>query len=244
MASDPTGGPQPHQPHPHHPSYPNDVHHAPRAGDRRGGDRRALERRAPPPLWRRPWALVSFGVLGALVVVGVLRALGGGDDSAEMTGTLTPAPAPEVATAPAPQPPPAAALDSAFGAQGMERLVIEGDEAHGKRVLTELFCEAPSPVALTPPPSGQVEAPVAALADAARRVPAADCKWGARDDQRREDFVLLVPTEMAEPFAAARVINDDFVQRRRLVAEVEWIGRSPSLALRTVGILRGVRPSS
>jgi hypothetical protein len=59
---------------------------------------------------------------------------------------------------------------------------------------------------------------------------------------RREDLLLLVPPARAEEFAAAPVVTDNFVQRRRVVAEVEWVGRSETLALRTAAVFQRMVP--
>jgi hypothetical protein len=187
--------------------------------------------------------MVSYGVLGALALVGLFGAMREKPEPV-LTGTLTPAPVPGAPPAPTPDSSrtPAAPPQEASDTRGFERLVIEGQAAVGRRVRTELYCDAPSPVALTPPARGEPEPAVAALA-VSGRVPGALCKWGRHDDPRREDFLLLVPPGLASTFAGAPLVNDDFVQRRHLFAEVEWIGRSPSLALRTVGILRGVSPA-
>lgn len=212
-----------------------------RTGDRRGverrtGDRRGTERRVPPPPWRRPWALVSYGVLGALAAVFLFGRAGGRDappDEGEVVTARPVAPAldstPQLGAAEPPQ--------DAFTTADFERLVIEGQEARGRVVRAELYCGSPSPVALR---QGipNAERAILALRDSAGRVPGADCKWGARGDERRQDFLLLVPPELADDFAAAPLTTDSFVRRRRLLAEVEWIGRSEILSLRTVGVLR------
>lgn len=211
-----------------------------RRGDRRGGDRRRVERRSPPPWWRTPWALVGYGVLGALLLVWTVSSIGGDDDSPPVTGTLQPAaPAPAPASGPVSAAPAAPARD-AYGAAGFEQMVVRGEQAVGKRVHTELFCEAPRPVAARrlDPPAPAVEA----LMDPQSQVPAAECLWGAQSDPRREEFVLLVPPELADDFAAAPLVNDNFIRRRRIRADVEWLGRSPALALRIAGVLRGVNP--
>jgi hypothetical protein len=172
-------------------------------------------------------------VAAAILVVLFTRGLGGGgsrDQPIVESGDVAqpPKPAPEV---------PAAPPEAAFGASGFERLMLEGDSAVGRRVRTVLFCEAPASYQVrsgVPP-----EAAVAALA-ANGRVPAAECKWGGVEDARREDFVLLVPPELAAQFASTPVITDQFQRRRRVAAEVEWLGRSEALALRAAGVFRGL----
>lgn len=217
-----------------------------RTGDRRGAERRAedrrrTERRTPPPPWRRPWALVSYGVLGALAAVFLLGGLPGRDD-APPEGEVVPAQPAPPAPDPTPQPAAAEPTQDAFTTADYERLVIEGQEARGRRVRAELYCGTPSPVALR---QGipNAERAILALRDSTGRVPGADCKWGARGDERRQDFLLLVPPELADDFAAAPLTTDAFLRRRRLLAEVEWIGRSEILSLRTVGVLRRALPT-
>jgi hypothetical protein len=210
----------------------------PRQADRRANDRRNLDRRAPPPWWRRPWALVSYGVLGALLVVALFRGGGGDDEPNEEVVAAAPAAPPAQQT-----PPPAAGAPAqdAFRAADFEALSIQGAAAQGRRVRTQLYCGAPSPIALREQVQ-QVEAAVVALRDTQGRVPAAECQWGGQGEERRQEFLLLIPPELAEAFAAQPVTTDEFVERRRVVAEVEWIGRSPALSLRTAGVLRRVYP--
>jgi hypothetical protein len=207
-----------------------------RGPDRRGNERRATERRAPPPVWRRPWALVSYGVVGAFAVVLLFGGLWGEDEPpvAEVVDAPPVSPAPQAAPAGAATPP-----QDAFSTADFERLVIEGQEAHGRRVRTELYCNSPDAVALRQGVAS-AERAILALRDSVGRVPAAECKWGARGDERRQDFLLLVPPDLADDFAAAPITTDNFVRRRRLLAEVEWIGRSEVLSLRTTGVLRAV----
>jgi hypothetical protein len=222
------------------PDRPDTPGSDPRQSDRRASDRRRTDRRSPPPPWRRPWALVAYGVVGTLLVVMMVRNFGTEDDPAKgSAGEVVAAPPPATVTT-APSAAPGGAPERALTTADFERLTIQGDAARGRRVLAELYCEAPEGVALQQG-ADTVDVGIAALVDttAGARVPAAACKWGARDDPRREDFLLLVPAELAADFASAPVIMDGFVRRRRLVAEVEWIGRSRALALRTVGIYRG-----
>ncbi|HEX2077639.1 MAG TPA: hypothetical protein VHG08_08010 [Longimicrobium sp.] len=208
-----------------------------RSGDRRGRERRKVERRAPPPMWRRPWALVSYGVLGALALVLLVNTLrGGGDppvDEALVTGPA------ENGTTVAPPNPAAAAAgpEDAYGTAGFERLVVEGESAVGKVVRAELFCGAPQNFTIiqghTAPRS------VASLIQDGS-VRATECKWGPSGESRRQDLLLLIPPALAAEFSGAPEVNDNFVQRRRVVAEVEWVGRSETLALRTAGVFRGL----
>lgn len=222
-------------------TQPNEAPRQARDSDRRGNDRRNVERRAPLPPWRRPWAYAAYGVLGALVLMLVWSGMGGDDEPrpADDAPMVTREPgAPGVA-------PPAegtaqnsrAPVEAAFGAAGFERLVLQGPSAIGKTVKAELYCEQPTSYQVRT--NVDAEAPVAALA-ANGRIPAAECKWGGANDPRREDFLLLVPPDLADDFAATPVISDDFQRRRRLIANVEWVGRSQALELRTAGVFRGL----
>jgi hypothetical protein len=212
--------------------------------DRRGNDRRRVERRAPVPPWRSPWAFVGYGVLGGLLLVLVWGWTHGDNgrpasNDAPLATSAPGSPAPEPSKAAPPPPPPsnAGAPQEAFGAAGFERLVLEGPAASGRTVRAELYCEQPTSYQVR----ATVEAePSSAARTANGRIPAAGCKWGGANDPRREDFLLLVPPALARDFAAAPVASDEFQRRRRVVANVEWVGRSEALELRTVGIFRGL----
>ena len=203
-------------------------------GDRRGSDRRRVERRAPLPVWRRPWALVGYGVLGALVLVILTRSLGSDEEDRtpmEVTRTVSPPPVaggtPASASAPV--------LD-AYTIAEFEGLVARGQEAEGQRVRTVLFCAATQSIALMS--VDEVNRSIAELADSERRVPGAECKWST--DRNAPDFLLLIPPELTSAFAEAPEVRRGFVDRRRVVAEVEWLGRPDALALRTAGVLRRI----
>ena len=202
-----------------------------RGRDRRHTDRRSGDRRTPPPPWRRPWAFVGYGVAAALVVVLAFQAFGGDDDQPGDDLRLTTAPRPPPWTPPRPTAAPPPRTPTAWA--DYERLLSRGSAAAGRRVRTVLYCQATSRVA-----SGlrrQRRPAVAALADQDRRVPAAECKWGGTPDA--PDFLLLVPPDLAERFAAAPEVSQGFVRRRRVPAEMEWLGRSEALALRKAGVL-------
>jgi hypothetical protein len=211
----------------------------PRGGDRRGRERRRTDRRSPTPWWRRPWAFAGYGVAGTLLLFLAASSMFGRRDAAPLDAELTDAPPPRL-PAPEHEPPPAATLppEDAFGSAGFERLVVEGDAATGRLVRTTLFCNPPQRVAMGR--TDRVETAVSALADEQGRVPAAECKWGERGTTRREDFLLLVPPELAEAFAGSPEVTDSFVRRRQIAATLEWIGRSDALSLRTAGVLRRV----
>lgn len=205
------------------------------AGDRRGTERRRVDRRAPLPPWRRPWAFVAYGVAGAGLAALLWRTAIAPpaqprDPPIVERGTAAPAPKTPPVGAPAP-------VESAAGAAGFERLTLEGAAALGRRVRTELYCDPPGTYQVRE--GVQPEAVIAALASNGR-VPAAECKWGGAEDTRREDFVLLVPPELAGEFASAPTVTDQFQRRRRVRAEVEWLGRSEALALRPAGVFRGL----
>jgi hypothetical protein len=187
-------------------------------------------------VWRRPWALVGYGVVGTLLLVLLVSRTGDGtEEPLPQAGT-------EVRTAPARAPVQepdaaiaAAPVQDARSAADFERLVAEGDAAVGQRIRVNLYCESIRSILLRP--VEQLESGVAALADASSRVPGAECKWGERTDTSREDFLLLVPPDRAEAFANAPAVQDGFVRRKQVEAEVEWLGRSDALHLRTAGVL-------
>jgi hypothetical protein len=203
-----------------------------RSDERRRADRRRSERRGPVPVWRRPWALVLYGAVGALVLVLVTRSR----PPQEVAPPIVDASAPPASdTLPAPAE--GAPVRTAFGSADFEQLVAEGSEAVGQRVRTELYCSPITQVSIRE--TAGMPPALAVVADTATRVPAAECKWGRRrGEARREDFLLVVPTEFAGTFGQAPLVEDGFVRRKRVVAEVEWIGRSEALALRTAGVLR------
>ncbi|HEX8211137.1 MAG TPA: hypothetical protein VF584_13265 [Longimicrobium sp.] len=220
----------------------NEAPRQPRDSDRRGNDRRSVERRAPVPMWRRPWAYAAYGVTGALVVMLLWSGMSGDDEPppANDAPMVTRGPGAPPVALPAEGTRPHAAnepVEAAFGAAGFERLVLQGPAAIGKTVKAELYCEQPTSYQVRT--NVDAEAPVAALA-ANGRIPAAECKWGGANDPRREDFLLLVPPDLADDFAATPVISDEFQRRRRLIANVEWVGRSQALELRTAGVFRGL----
>lgn len=210
-----------------------------RGGDRRTGDRRRSDRRAPRPWWRRSWAMVSYGVLGALAVILAWNALDADEPGLAPEGerlvsrTADAVEVEEDASAPAPGP------REAYGIGGFERLVVEGAPAVGRVVRAELYCEqsaAYSVMANQPIPRA-----VAPLVEGGH-VRAAECKWGPRHEPSRPEFLLLIPADLRDEFTAAPVVTDAFVERRRVVAEVEWLGRPEALALRQAGIFRGPVP--
>ncbi|HET7321845.1 MAG TPA: hypothetical protein VFI96_05060, partial [Longimicrobiaceae bacterium] len=129
----------------------------------------------------------------------------------------------------------AAPPQDAYSAGDFERLLAEGPAAAGQRVRTTLYCESITLVNVVREPETKVAPSLAALMDADGRVPAAECSWGA--SANAPDFLLLVPANLAERFAAAPVVTLGFVKRRKVNAEVQWLGRSEALALNTAGVL-------
>ncbi len=223
-------------------SQPNEATRKAREdADRRGTDRRNVERRAPVPPWRRPWAFAAYGVAGALALMLLWGAMRGGGERARTNDPPLAERAPGAPPVAQQEPgevnhPAGEPVREASGAAGFERLMLEGAAARGRTVRAELFCEAPTSYEVNA--NAPVEAAVAALA-VEGRIPGAECKWGGAGDARREDFLLLVPADLADDFAAAPMVSDDFQRRRRVVANVEWVGPSQALALRTVGVFRG-----
>jgi hypothetical protein len=203
--------------------------------DRRGDERRRPERRAPRPLWQRPWAYALYGVAGAFLVFLVVRSMGDDEAPPAMGEVSTAAVAPAVDTTA--QPSASAPPREALGTGEYERLLAQGEAVTGQRVITQLYCESVNSISMDIETA--VSPSVAAVADANGRVPGAECKWGA--DPAAPDLLLLVPPDLATAFAAAPEVQQSFVQRRSVRAEVEWIGRSEALALNTVGVLRAIR---
>jgi hypothetical protein len=204
---------------------------APReSGDRRGKDRRRDDRRAPLPLWRRPWAYVGYGVAAGLLLVLLFRPEEPGSGTA-LEVSRTKAPPAVAAGRPAAA---AAPVIDAYTVAEFEQLTARGEAAVGQRVRTVLFCEPTQGIALRN--AVEVNRSVADLADAARRVPGAECKWGSGVDA--PNLLLLIPPDLAERFASMPEVRQGFVNRRRVAAEVEWLGRQEALALRTAGVLR------
>ena len=116
--------------------------------------------------------------------------------------------------------------------------VSEGDGAVGQLIRTELFCEPLTPVSVrdvTPPSNALV-----GLIDGEGRVGGAECRWGT--EARSEDFLLVIPPQLAEEFARMPEVEVSFVRYRRVAAQLEWLGRSEDLSLRTAGVLRAIDP--
>lgn len=207
-----------------------------RAGDRRGLERRRSDRRTPVPPWRRSWALVGYGVVGALLLMMLLNSLGDGEPEGPPDEKLVSRNAPPETTVRETEAP-VNAPEDAYGAAGFARLVVQGDSAVGRIVRAEMFCEGLGNYTVVS--ADTVSRAVAGLIQEGR-VPAAECKWGPSGEAQREDFLLLVPPALAAEFATTPVVTDAFVERRRVVAELEWVGRSKALALRTAGVFRGL----
>jgi hypothetical protein len=205
-------------------------------GDRRRKERRRDDRRGPVPPWRQPWAYVLYGVGLAVTLVLVFALTRGGepdpvaqDETAPGTGVQQPRDPPP--------PDPTGEAEAARQHVDFERLLAEGSGARGRLVRVELYCGSITPVATRQIP--EEESSLQALTDAEGRLPAAECKWGRRrEDVQREDLMLAVPAHLVERFAQAPTVEDGFVRRRRIVADIEWVGRSEAVSLRTVGILR------
>jgi hypothetical protein len=192
----------------------------------------------PPPLWRRPLAFVAYGVAAALVLMLMLRGFGGGAAEVEEPIAVIPAPPPPPEVDPDSPVPATATTPGVAGPAELEGLLARGEEAVGERVRTVLYCTGISPTSLRE--VTRVNRSIAELADAGGRVPAAECQWAVAS--RGPTVLLLVPPDLATQFGEAPQVEQGFVRRRRVPAEVEWVGRSEALALRTVVVLRAVGP--
>ena len=124
----------------------------------------------------------------------------------------------------------------AFTLAQFEELLAEGNEATGQIVRTELYCESITPVNVreTTPPDPLL----ATLVDGDGRVGGAECRWGP--EARSEDFLLVIPSELAEEFARMPEVELNFVRYRQVPASIEWLGRSDALSLRISGVLRDI----
>src|SRR5690606_2863882 len=132
-----------------------------------------------------------------------------------------------------------APVQDAYGTAGFERLLAEGEGAVGLRVRTTLYGEPIRSAGLRRGSGSVTPQSVLATADAAGRVPAAERRWG--NDASAPELLLIVPPEAAARFATMPQVEQSFVLRREVPAEVEWIGRSEALALRNVAVLRAIR---
>jgi hypothetical protein len=204
-----------------------------RREDRRQAGHRSESRRPPPPLWRRPAALVAYGALAVLAVFLILQPAdsdGVADDESQGADSVATASG-RLASATYD------ATREAFTLAQYEGLIAEGVDAVGEIVRTELYCGSISLIA-----TSEIETPTSVLAplkDAEGRVAGADCRWS--QEARTSDFLLVVPADLAEDFARAPEVDLDFVRRRVIPADVEWLGRTEALSLRTAGVLRNIR---
>lgn len=131
-----------------------------------------------------------------------------------------------------------APVRDAPGTSGYEALLASGGAAAGTRVRTTLYCEPIRSVALRRDADVVVSPSVAAAADAEGRVPAAECRWG--NEATAPDLLLVVPPALAARFASMRLVQQSFVQRREVPAQIEWVGRSDALSLRIAGVLMAI----
>ena len=132
---------------------------------------------------------------------------------------------------------PAPTTRDAFTLAQFERLVAEGNGANGQIVRTELYCGSIRPVNVRAVTT--IPAVLSSMVDGESRVGGAECRWSA--EARSEDFLLVVPSELAEEFARMPEVELNFVRYRQVPATVEWLGRSDALSLRISGVLRQIR---
>jgi len=206
-----------------------------RGSDRRGRERRRDDRRTPLPIWRRPAAFVAYGVVGAMLVLLLFRGRGADEADARSQAVMVERIAMEEEQAlPVPANGPSR---EAFTLAQYARLVAEGEDAVGEVVRTELYCGSISPVNVRT--GERVNPALVELADAEGRVAGAECRWSR--EARSSDFLLIVPPDLAEQFAGAPEVDLNFVRRRRISADIEWLGRPEALALRNAGVLKVIR---
>jgi hypothetical protein len=202
--------------------------------DRRSNDRRRSDRRTPPPWWRRPSAFVGYGVTGALAAVLLVQAFAEDPEEVTITAAIETEPA-AVAPPPVAEIPPGQVREG-FTAADYQTLIAEGDRAVGQIVRTDLYCTS-----ITSTQVRDIEGinpALAALADSDGRVGGAECRWGRED--RSAELLLIVPPNLAGDFASGPEVELNFVRRREVPAQLEWLGRSEALSLRYAGVLRGV----
>lgn len=206
-----------------------------RGGDRRTGDRRRVDRRAPPPLWRRPSAFVAYGVLGALTFVLLVQALT--PESEPQAATIANDAAATGMTGTSALPPvDPASVREAYSVADFETLIAEGDRAVGQVVRADLFCGSIASRQVRD--IAGVNPALQQLADADGRVGGAECQWGR--EGRTAEILLVVPPALAAEFASAPEEEINFLRRRRVGAQLEWLGRSEALSLRYAGVLRDI----
>src|SRR5690606_3845554 len=115
---------------------------------------------------------------------------------------------------------PGAARD-AYSADDLEALIAEGNDAVGQVVRTDLFCGPISSIAVRDVEEGH-EA-LKALTSADGRIAAAECRWSR--EAGSSDLTLVVPPALVEAFTGAPEEELNFVRRRRIPAQLEWLGR-------------------
>jgi hypothetical protein len=205
-----------------------------RGDDRRGTERRRVDRRTPPPAWRRPSAFVAYGVVGALGVVLLVQAFA--EDPEPAASAAAGIDATVVAAPPSPEPLPPGQVREAFSAADYQTLIAEGDRAVGQIVRADLYCESISSMQVRDIEG--ISPVLMALADAEGRVGGAECRWGRED--RTAEILLVVPPDLAGDFATGPEVELNFIRRREVPAQLEWLGRSEALALRYAGVLRAI----
>jgi hypothetical protein len=205
-----------------------------RGDDRRGTERRRVERRTPPPAWRRPSAFVAYGVVGALGVVLLVQAFA--EDPEPTASPAAGIDATVVAAPPSPELLPPGQVREAFSAADYQTLIAEGDRAVGQIVRADLYCGSISSMQVRDIEG--ISPVLMALADAEGRVGGAECRWGRED--RTAEILLVVPPDLAGDFATGPEVELNFIRRREVPAQLEWLGRSEALALRYAGVLRAI----
>jgi hypothetical protein len=134
--------------------------------------------------------------------------------------------------------PPVETTRTAYTLAEFEQLLAEGETAVGQVVRTELFCGSITPVTVRQGDNANANPTLVSLTDSQGRVGGAECRWS--DEARNSDFLLVIPSGLAEEFARMPEVEMNFVRRRRVPAQVEWLGRSEELSLRTAGVLRAI----
>ncbi|MQA91296.1 MAG: hypothetical protein GEU90_13890 [Gemmatimonas sp.] len=179
---------------------------------------------------------MTYGVAGALTVVLLVQAFAEDPEDPIVAELMFDEPIDGTAPAAAEGPP--TQVREAFAAADYQTLIAEGDRAVGQIVRADLYCQSITSMLVRE--IDEVNPALTALADAEGRVGGAECRWGEED--RTAEILLVVPPSLAGEFARAPEMELNFVRRREVSAQLEWLGRSEALALRYTGVLRAIVP--
>lgn len=209
--------------------------------DRRRRDRRRTGRRqSERPWWRNRRGAI---ILGGLALAGVVllslenRQWDPTSVPSVDPDTLSPTVHYEEGTAERLDRARVDSIRHALAGAGFEELIAAGVTASGVVTEAPLVCDSVRRIRLLddeePYPT------LVAMADSGR-VPAAECRWVSPGETQPAPFLLLIPAGLVSAFDSIPETAVGFVPRRRLRAEIEWIGTRRAIALRAGGILRAI----